>query len=68
MNKNNIVWDRCFGVCTDGALCQVIIMVYPHAVWMHCIIHREALASKTISPSFNEVLLSDIDIVNFIKT
>ncbi|XP_060845396.1 zinc finger BED domain-containing protein 5-like [Rhopalosiphum padi] len=34
---------------------------------MNCKIHREALASKSISPSFDEVLQSTIKIVNFIK-
>jgi len=59
------------------ALWQVVIMVYRHLlkksplrcmIMTHCIIHREALASKIISPSLNEVLLSVIEIVNFIKT
>ncbi|XP_060878351.1 protein FAM200A-like [Metopolophium dirhodum] len=75
--ENNIVWDRCFGVCTDGArsmagcyngLQALVKKKAPNAVWTHCIIHREALASKIISPSLNEVLLSVIEIVNFIKT
>lgn len=53
---------------------QVVIMVYrdslkkaPYAIWMNCIIHREAFASKTISSSLNEVLLYVIEIVHFIK-
>lgn len=42
----------------------------PHAVLTHCIIHREALASKSINPTLHEVLQSTtgIQIVNFIKT
>lgn len=33
----------------------------------HCIIHREALASRQLSPELNEVLTEVICVVNFIK-
>ncbi|KAE8296899.1 Zinc finger MYM-type protein 6 [Larimichthys crocea] len=40
----------------------------PNAEWTHCVIHREALASKHLSPELNEVLTAVVDVVNFIKT
>lgn len=77
MIKNNILWDRCFDVYTDVARSmavfynglQAIIKIKPlYAVLTHYIIHQEALTSKAISLSLNEVLLSIICIVNLIKT
>lgn len=40
----------------------------PHAVWMHFIIHREALAAETLSGELHDVLKTVIKVVNFIKT
>lgn len=77
MAENNINWEACVGVCTDGArsmagcyggLKALIQKKAPLALWTHCIIHREALASKNISSALNEVLQSVIEVVNFIKT
>ena len=36
--------------------------------WTHCIIHREALASKRMSPQLQDVLNCSIKIINFIKS
>ena len=75
ITENNLMWEMCCGICTDGArsmsgcyngLQALIKKKAPFAVWTHCIIHREALASKSISPSLDEVLQSTIKIVNFI--
>ncbi|XP_068200558.1 zinc finger BED domain-containing protein 5-like [Palaemon carinicauda] len=40
----------------------------PQAKGIHCMIHRYALASKTLPASLQEVLESVINIVNYIKT
>ncbi|XP_060780977.1 uncharacterized protein LOC132888901 [Neoarius graeffei] len=40
----------------------------PDTQWMHCILHREALASRHLSPELNEVLTAVVDVVSFIKT
>ncbi|XP_068204590.1 zinc finger BED domain-containing protein 5-like [Palaemon carinicauda] len=40
----------------------------PQAKGIHCMIHRYALASKTLPASLQEVLESLIKIVNYIKT
>jgi hypothetical protein len=77
ITENNLMWEMCCGICTDGArsmsgcyngLQALIKKKAPFAVWTHCIIHREALASKSISPTLDEVLQSTIKIVNFVKT
>ncbi|KAJ7998211.1 hypothetical protein DPEC_G00220240 [Dallia pectoralis] len=39
----------------------------PHCVVFHCMIHRQALASKHLSEELNETLKTVIMIVNFIK-
>ena len=41
--------------------------VAPKAVWIHCIIHREALASKGPSPELHDVLKTAVKTVNLIK-
>ncbi|CAH0563098.1 unnamed protein product [Brassicogethes aeneus] len=41
--------------------------VMPNACWMHCFLHRQALASKTLPQEYNEVLNINIKIVNCIK-
>ena len=40
----------------------------PQAKGIHCMIHRYALASKTLPASLHEVLESEIKIVNYVKT
>jgi hypothetical protein len=63
-------------VCTDGArslsgryggLQALIQNQAPDALWTHCVIHREALASQYLCPLLNDVE-TVIQIVNFIKT
>ncbi|KAL4096902.1 hypothetical protein QTP88_021777 [Uroleucon formosanum] len=77
ITENNLMWEICCGICTEGVclmsgcyngLQALIKRKALFAVWTLCIIHREALASKSISPSLDEVLQSTIKIVNFIKT
>ncbi|KAM3861136.1 zinc finger BED domain-containing protein 5-like [Diretmus argenteus] len=77
LSEAAIKWDDCVGVCTDGAqamagkrsgLQALIKRAAPNAVWTHCIIHREALASKQLSPELNSVLSDVIATVNLIKT
>ena len=40
----------------------------PQAKGIHCMIHRYALASKTLPSSLQEVLESVIKIVNYVKS
>ncbi|KAK0139983.1 Zinc finger MYM-type protein 6 [Merluccius polli] len=45
-----------------------VLSIAPHVKFTHCIIHREALASKTLEPELNNVLQTAIKMVNFIKS
>ena len=41
--------------------------VAPDGVWVHCSIHREALAAKRMPDSLKDVLETTVKIVNFVK-
>ncbi|XP_060771673.1 zinc finger BED domain-containing protein 5-like [Neoarius graeffei] len=77
LREANLKWECCLGVCTDGAqamagkrsgLQALIKRVSPNVQWTHCMIHREALASKQLSPELNGVMTDVIATVNYIKT
>lgn len=76
INSSGLQWTQCLAVCTDGAasmtgrhtgLVARIRAVAPHIMSTHCMIHREALASKHLSNDFAEILSDCVKIVNFIK-
>lgn len=55
INRNDIDWKKCVGLSSDGAramagvrtgLFPKIKVMAPECVWVHCSIHREALAIK----------------------
>ena len=41
--------------------------VAPDATWVHCSIHREALAAKGMPNSLKDVLDTTVNMVNFVK-
>ena len=74
--ENNVDWKYCVGLCTDGSramsgcfsgLPTLVQGVAPRAKWIHCLIHREALVSQQLTSDLNEVIGTDIKIVNFIE-
>ncbi|XP_022180962.1 zinc finger BED domain-containing protein 5-like [Myzus persicae] len=74
--QHDVIWMKCVGLCTDGAramagqynwLQGLVKAVAPNIKWTHCIIHREALASKDLSLSLNEFLQTVVKTVNLIK-
>ena len=76
IEQNGISWEKCVGVCSDGARAMTgrhsgvvtrIQSVAPNAVFTHCSIHREALAARTLQSSFKDVLDNAIEVVNLIK-
>uniref|UniRef100_A0A8C1P216 DUF4371 domain-containing protein n=1 Tax=Cyprinus carpio TaxID=7962 RepID=A0A8C1P216_CYPCA len=76
MRTNGIDWERCVGICTDGAksmtgkhtgLIAHIRRVCPSISWLHCSIHREALAAKNMPADLLAVLNDAVKLVNFIK-
>lgn len=77
LTEHGLKWENCIGFCSDGAqtmagkrkgLQALTKRVAPEAQWTHCVIHREALASKHLSPELNDVLTVVVSAVNFIKT
>ncbi|XP_032376013.1 zinc finger BED domain-containing protein 5-like [Etheostoma spectabile] len=77
MRENNVDWGRCCGICTDGAramtgrhsgLVKKVQEVAPAAIWTHCIIHRQALATKRMPQELHTVLDEAVKIVNLIKS
>ncbi|GFV94795.1 SCAN domain-containing protein 3 [Trichonephila clavipes] len=76
INEANIEWKNYVGICTDGArtmsgrfksIQALVKQKSPLCIWTHCMIHREALASKEISPGLNIVLMTVMTVVNYIK-
>ncbi|KAI6651939.1 Protein ZBED8-like [Oopsacas minuta] len=68
--------DLC-GVCSDGAPAmlgsrsgfrKLVKNISPQVTGVHCVIHRQALACKTMPPQLLEMMSTIIKIVNFIKS
>ncbi|XP_053171455.1 zinc finger BED domain-containing protein 5-like [Scomber japonicus] len=77
LTENGLKWENCIGVCSDGAqtmagvrkgLRTLIKKASPNAEWTHCVLHREALASRHLSSELSEVMTDILGVVNFIKT
>ena len=75
-DQEELKWENLCGVCTDGApamlgvrsgLQTLVRNRSPDAVSMHCMIHRQALALKTLPESLQDALNIAIKTVNFIK-
>ena len=71
-----IQWEKLIGICTVGAPTMLgsrsgfvtrIKQKIPNVVGTHCVIHREALASKTLPASLKDKLAIAIRVVNFVK-
>ena len=69
VRSNGLIWSKCVGICTDGAKAMTgrhsgvvtrLQAVAPDATWVHCSIHREALAAKGMPVSLKDVLDSKI--------
>ncbi|XP_060755410.1 zinc finger BED domain-containing protein 5-like [Neoarius graeffei] len=75
--ENGFSWKSCSSICTDAAasmtgsargLIAHIKKENTDVKWTHCVIHREALASKKMSPELHDILNDTIKVVNFIKS
>src|SRR5258705_4214249 len=75
--ENGLSWDRVVGVCTDGApamlgsrsgFLKLTKEQNPDIIGTHCVIHREALASKTLPHELNCSLKMAVKVVNSAKT
>lgn len=76
IQKNNIGWEKCVDVCTDGAPSMIGIIsgvvtrikaVAPNCKSSHCMLHRNALVTKPLPPRLKTVLEDAVKIINFIK-
>ena len=77
-SEKDINWENCVGVCTDGAasmtgyrsgvLAKIKEVAHKEMLFTHCIIHREHLASKKLSPDLKNVLTNAVKIVNAIRS
>jgi len=75
--ENKIPWTNCIDVCTDGAKAMVgatagaVAKIKEKSKEIrssHCILHRHALAMKTMPFSLKNVMDDAIKIINFIKS
>ena len=70
-------WENVCGVCTDGAPAMLgsksgfasrVKAISPSVTLTHCMIHRQALASRTLPRDLQAILDNAIKIVNYIKS
>ncbi|XP_067231521.1 zinc finger BED domain-containing protein 5-like [Chanodichthys erythropterus] len=75
--EHSLDWLCCLHICTNGAASMTgrirgfvshVKQVHPDIKTIHCVIHREALASKRMSPKLHEVLNDAVKIINFVKS
>lgn len=77
VGRYKLNWKNCKGITSDGAanitgrhsrvIKKLLEVTDNGAVWNHCFIHREALASREIPQNLLEVLKNAVKVVNFIK-
>ena len=76
-NENGLDRDNLVGITTDGAPIMLgsrsgfqtlVKQRAPLAIGVHCFIHREALASKTLPDQINTVFKVLVKIVNYVKS
>jgi hypothetical protein len=74
---HSLSWDNVGSICTDGApamlgkssgFATLVKNINPQIVSSHCILHRHALASKTLPVNCKEVLDVVVKVVNFIRS
>ncbi|XP_068243806.1 protein FAM200C-like [Palaemon carinicauda] len=74
--KHQIKWEKVGSVCTDGApamlentsgFAALVKERVPDIITKHCVLHRHALAEKTLPSHFKEVLSVCVKVVNYIR-
>lgn len=75
--REGLHWSNVCGVCTDGApsmlgihsgFQSLVKKEVPNACSIHCMLHRQALASKTLPASLSAVMSEIVKSVNYIKS
>ena len=73
---NDLSWDMVSAVCSDGApvmlgqksgFSSLVKANAPHIIVTHCVLHRHALATKTLPPKLAEVLKTVVECVNYVR-
>ena len=74
--ENNLDWNKVIECSMDGApsmmgknigVLGILSREYSHIKINQCIIHRQNLASKNLSPNFSDVMQVVISTVNYVK-
>lgn len=74
---HGIMWEKLAGFCTDGApamlgsrsgLATLVKERNPSTLTTHCVIHRQALASKTLPEDLANTMKLSIQVVNTVKS
>ncbi|XP_060788693.1 SCAN domain-containing protein 3-like [Neoarius graeffei] len=77
LSSNNLSYENLVACCSDGAAAMMgknkgfnsrLKEKAPHCLIFHCMLHRQALASKKLSEDLSETLSTVVKVVNFIKT
>uniref|UniRef100_A0A3B4YYJ5 SCAN domain-containing protein 3-like n=1 Tax=Seriola lalandi dorsalis TaxID=1841481 RepID=A0A3B4YYJ5_SERLL len=75
-SSQNLSYENLVACCSDGAASMMgknkgfnrrLKETAPHCVIFHCMIHRQALASKKLSDDLSDTLATVVKVVNFIK-
>ncbi|CAH1099252.1 unnamed protein product [Psylliodes chrysocephalus] len=76
LEKHGLMWQKLAGFCTDGApgmlgspsgLAALIKTKNLSAITTHCVIHRQALAAKTLPECFTIAMKTVIKVVNLLN-
>lgn len=75
--NEHLDWNKCISVCSDGAraitgknsgLMVKLKELMSHIEWIHCFLHRLALAAKKMPDNLKNVLSEAVKIVNYINS
>ena len=76
MEENGIEWEKLGSLCTDGApammgkrsgFVALVKKKCPDDIVTHCVLHRHALATKTLPKELGDVMAIVVATVNFIR-
>ncbi|XP_068240056.1 protein FAM200C-like [Palaemon carinicauda] len=76
LDRNELAWDLIGSICTDGTpaligkksgFVAIVTETAPHVLTTHCVLHRQALASKTLPKILKEAMGILVQTVNFIR-
>lgn len=75
-NEHGLSWNMVSAICSDGAPAMLgrnsgfgmlVKKVEPDILITHCVLHRHALATKTLPPMLAHVLKIVVECVNYIR-